>query len=153
MTSWLRALGLRVALLCTLAATVLATHMAVPKAGLPFALIDSLDRAFSLAYDAAERQVAALEGTTTAPPRHDVLALLGELERCVNAECDAAAVRLDVELAVAGSLSMERRTAVLGCIEHHLREARHALEQATDPWVHAEYDATCERLREIRRLV
>jgi hypothetical protein len=161
MTSWLRVLGLRVAVLCGLVATVVTAHVAVPKAGLPVALpaalpvalIESLDRAFSLAYDAAERKVAALETGAPAPPRHDLLALLCELERCVGAACDAATVRLDVELAVAGSLSMERRAATLGCIERQLREARLALQQATDPWVRAEYHATCERLREVRRLV
>jgi hypothetical protein len=153
MTSWLRVLGLRVALLCALAATVLAVHMAVPKPGLPFALIDSFDRAFSLAYDAAERKVAQLEATNAPVPRRDVLAMLRELERIVAAECEAATARLDVELVVAGALSAERRGAVLGCIEHHLREARQALQRTTDPWVRAEYHATCERLRDVRRLV
>jgi hypothetical protein len=42
---------------------------------------------------------------------------------------------------------------VLGCIERHLREARRGLDRASDPEERAEYDATCERLREVRRLV
>lgn len=155
MTSWLRVLGLRVALLCALVATVVATQVAVPRGSLPFALIDSFDRAFSLAYDAAERKVAALEATaaTTAPPRRDLRALLHELERIVTAEHDAATARLDAELVVAGSLSLERRHAVLGCIERHLRSARRELARAADPGVRAEYREMCERLREIRELV
>jgi hypothetical protein len=153
MTSWLRVLGLRVALLCALVATLVAAQIAAPRGTLPFALIDSFDRAFSLAYDAAERKVAALETTTTAPPRRDLGALLRELERMIIAEHDAATARLDAELVVAGSLSLERRNAALGCIERHLRSARRELARATDPRVCAEYQATCERLREIRDLV
>ena len=154
MTSWLRGLGLRVAVLCAFVPTVLVTHAAVAKPELPFALLESFDRAFSLAYDAAERRVAELEAARPgAPPRRDLFALLDEFEGLVAAACDAAAIRLDVELAVAGSLSTERRHAVLGCIERHLDEARKALGRATDPYVRAEYGATCERLREVRRLV
>jgi hypothetical protein len=67
--------------------------------------------------------------------------------------CDAASTRLDVELAVAASLSPARRTAVLGCIEHHLGEARRAAGRAIDPELRAEYDATCERLCEVRRTI
>jgi hypothetical protein len=148
----LRALGLRIALLCMLVATVLATHVSVAKPALPFALIDSFDRAFALVYDAAERKVAALEATSPAP-RRDVFALLRELERIVIAECDVAAAKLDVELAISDSWSLERRHAVLGCVEHHLGEARKALDRTTDPDVRAEYLATCERLREVRRLI
>lgn len=153
MTSRLRVLGLRVALLCVLVATVLATHIAVPKPDLPFALFDSFDRAFALAYDAAERKVAELEATNPAPARRDVLALLHELDRVVTATCDAASTRLDVELLIASSLSAERRHAVLGCIEHHLGEARNAVRRTTDPAVRAEYSRTCERLREVRRML
>jgi len=154
MTSWLRGLGLRVAMLCAFVPAVLVTHAAVAKPDLPFTLLDSFDRAFSLAYDAAERQVAELEASKRVPPlRRDLFALLGEVEGLVTAACDAATARLDVELAVAGSLSTERRHAVLGCIEHHLDEARKALGRATDPDVRAEYGTTCELLREVRRLV
>ncbi|MGH9884542.1 MAG: hypothetical protein ACREBE_03380 [bacterium] len=154
MTSRLRALALRVAVLCALVPAVVATHVASAKSELPFALLESFDRAFALAYDAAERQVAALE---TARPRlpsgRDVVALLGELEGVITAACDAAGARLDVELAVAGSLSRERRNAVLGCIEHHLNDARKSMRETADPRVRAEYGITCERLREVRRLV
>ena len=154
MTSWLRGLGLRVAVLCAFVPTVLVTHAAVAKPELPFALLESFDRAFSLAYDAAERRVAELEAAKApVPVRRELFAMLDELEGVVAAACDAATARLDVELAVAGSLSTERRHAVLGCIERHLDEARKALGRATDPYVRAEYRATCERLREVRRLV
>ena len=154
MTSWLRVLGLHVVLLCILAATVVTSHVAVAKPDLPLALLDSFDQVFALVYDAAERKVTELEATDPpAPPRRDVFALLREFEGRVTAACDTAATRLDVELTVAGSLSPERRTAVLGCIERHLGEARNAAARATDPALRAEYDATCERLREVRQLV
>ena len=154
MTSWLRGLGLRVAVLCALVPAAVATHVVVAKSELPFALLESFDRAFALVYDAAERQVAALETTQPHPPAgRDVYSLLGELEGIVTAACDAASARLDVELAVAGSLSLERRNAVLGCIEHHLNDARKSLRVTADPRVRAEYDLTCERLREVRRLI
>lgn len=154
MTSWLRGLGLRVAMLCAFVPTVLVTHAAVAKPDLPFALLESFDRAFSLAYDAAERQVAKIEAARSAVPlRHELFALLDEFEGLVAAACDAATARLDVEIAVAGGMSTERRHAVLGCIERHLDEARKAHSRATDPYVRAEYGATCARLREVRRLV
>jgi hypothetical protein len=154
MTSWLRALGLRVAVLCALVPAVIATHVVGAKSELPFALLESFDRAFALAYDAAERQVAALETTRPRlPAGRDVLSLLGELEGVITAACDAAGARLDVELAVSGSLSLERRNAVLSCIERHLNDARRSMRETADPLVRAEYDVTCERLREVRRLV
>lgn len=158
MTSWLRVLGLRVVLLGALVATVLATHMVASKPDLPFVLLDSFDQAFAL-YDAAqrkvaERNVAELEAMgPSALPRGDVFAILHELEGHVTVTCDAASAELDVELARAGSLSPGRRNAVLGCIEHHLSEARHALVHARDPEERAEYEATHERLREVSEMV
>ena len=154
MISWLRVLRLHAVLVCTLLASVLAAHVAVARPDLPLALLDSIDQVFERVYDAAERKVAALETSEpAAPPRPDVVALLRELEGQVAAACDAACARLDVELAVAGSLSPARRHAVLACIERHLGAARDAAARATDPELRAEYDATCERLREVRRLV
>jgi len=154
MTSWLRVIGLRGALLSGLVATVCATPTAVGKPDLPFALLDSFDQAFTLVYDKAERKVAELEATKPpAPCRPDVSALLGVLESHVAMACDASSTALDVELSVAGSMSRERRHAVLGCIERHLGEARCALARATDPDECAEYEATCDRLRELRRMV
>ena len=154
MTSRLRALGLRVAVLCALVPAAVATHVAGAKTDLPFALLESFDRAFALAYDAAERRVIELEAARPSPPpRRDLFSLLVELDGLVTAACDAATARLDVELAVAGSLSPERRHAALGCIERHLDDARKALGRATDPDERAEYHITCERLRDVRQLV
>jgi hypothetical protein len=152
MTSWWRAHGLRAASLCALLSIAFVTRPAAAGPDLP-TLLDSFDRAFSLVYDAAERQVAALEAARPAPPRCDVLALLDELTGCVARACDDAATALDVELAVAGALSPERRCATLGCIERHLGEARRAAARASDPAVRAEYEATCERLRDVRQMI
>ncbi|HEY0477322.1 MAG TPA: hypothetical protein VGD37_07345 [Kofleriaceae bacterium] len=159
MTSWLRVLGLRLALLSGLVATACgsasagAPAAAAGKPDLPFVLLDAFDQAFALVYDAAERRVAALEAAPPAVPPCHVFSILRQLEGDIAAACDAASTALDVELAVAGSWSPERRAAVLGCIERHLGDARRALARATDPELRAEYDATCERLREIRRQV
>jgi hypothetical protein len=154
MTSRLRTLGLRVAVLCALVPAALATHVSGARTDLPFALLESFDRAFALVYDAAERRVVELEAARPAAPQHrELFALLVELDGTVTAACEAATARLDIELAVAASLTTERRHAVLGCIERHLDDARKSLGRATDPEVRAEYHATCERLREVRRLV
>src|SRR5262249_35456093 len=117
MPSWLRALGKRAALLCALVGTVLATHVAVDKPDLPFAVLECFDRTFAQAYEVAERRVAELEAARPSPPRREVFALLRELERAVTAACDAASTRLDVELVVAGWLPPDHRRAVAGCIE------------------------------------
>jgi hypothetical protein len=151
MISWLRVLGLRMAVLCAIS-SVFVPRVAAAGPN-PFAVLDSLDRAFALVYDAAERQVAALEATSPPAPRRDVVALLGELAHQVRCACDAATTALDIELALVGALPPERRLATLGCIEHHLRDARCALARARDPEVRAEYEATCERLRDVRRLI
>jgi hypothetical protein len=152
MTSWLRMLGLRIALLCVLLPAFAAR--AAPGPSLPLRLLDAFDQAFALVYDAAERRVAQLEAAPLpAAPKLDVVALLAAAERDINTACDAAAIRLDIELTVAGSLSAERRSAVLGCIEQQLAAARLALDRTTDPAVRAEYAATCDRLRSVRRQV
>ena len=155
MLSWLRLFGLRVAVMCTLVSIAVATQLAAPRSDLPLALLDSFDQAFALAYDAAERQVAALEATRPAPARpvRDVFALLDHLADQIAAACDAATAALDVELVVADALPPERRSQALGCIEHHLGEARHALRRTSDPAVRAEYELTCDRLRDVRRLI
>jgi len=156
MTSWLRVLGLRVASLCALVAIGLVPHQpgaAAAQPDLP-TLLDSFDRAVALVYDAAERQVAALEAARPpAPQVPDVFALLDHLAGCVAQACDASAIALDVELALAGSLSLERRCAALSCLERHLREARRDAARAADPAVRAEYEATCERLRDVRNSI
>src|ERR1041384_5490538 len=103
--TWLRVLGLRVALVCALFTTIVALHLTVAKPSLPFALLDSFDQAFSLVYDAAERKVAKLEAAgPTAPARRDVFTLLDEVADHIAAMCDAACAALDVELATSGWL-------------------------------------------------
>lgn len=153
MSSWLRALGLRVALLGALVVTLLATHLLVPRSNLPFVLLDSFEQAFTRVYDAAERRVVALEARPPPAPPHDVAALLGALGREIDAACDATATALDVELALSDALSPARRAAVRGCIERHLADARRCLTRASDPELRAEYARTCQRLRQIRDLV
>ncbi len=154
MPPWLRVLGVRVALLSGLVATVFTTHGSAGKPDLPYALLQSFDQAFSLVYDAAERRVAELEATPPAarPPR-DVFALLRVLEGQLAVVLDATAAHLDVELALADALPPERRIAARACINRHLDETRAALERTTDPQVRDEYWTTCEQLCEVRRLV
>lgn len=152
MTSW-RALGLRIASLCALLSIAFVARPAAAQPDLP-ALLDSFDRAFALVYDAAERQVAELEAARPpAPLLPDVSALLELLTGDVERACSAASVALDVELVLAGSLTPERRYAALSCLERHLREARRDAARAGDPVVRAEYEATCERLRDVRRMI
>lgn len=152
MTSW-RVLGLRMVSLCALLSMAFVARPAAAQPDLP-ALLDSFDRAFARVYDAAERQVAELEtARPPAPQVPDVFALLDAFAGCVAQACDTAATALDVELAVAGSLSLERRYATLSCLERHLREARRDAARAADPAVRAEYEATCERLRDVRRVL
>lgn len=151
--TWLRVLGLRIAVVCALVMTLVALHVAVARPNLPLTLLDSFDQAFSAVYDAAERKVAELEAARPPAQRRDVFALLSEVGDHIAAMCDAATAALDVELAVADSLSPTRRTATLGCIEHHLGEARRAASTTADPEVRAEYEATCDRLRDVRRLI
>jgi hypothetical protein len=154
MPSWLRLLGLRVALLSGLITAVSMAGPAASPPDLPFALLDSFDRAFSLVYAAAERQVAELEAAR--PPAlllPDVFTLLDQLTGDVERACSAASTALDVELVLAGSLSPERRCAALSCLERHLREARRDAARAADPAVRTEYEATCDRLRNVRNLI
>jgi hypothetical protein len=156
MTSW-RVLGLRIVSLCALLSmTVSAGFVPRPAAVQPDlpALLASFDRAFSRVYDAAERQVAEIEAARPpAPLLPDVFTLLDAYAGCVERACSAASTALEVELTVAGSLTPERRLAALGCLERHLREARRDAARAADPAVRAEYEATCERLRDVRRVI
>jgi hypothetical protein len=152
MISW-RVLGLRIASVCAVLSIALLARPAAAQPDLP-ALLDSFDRAFALVYDAAERRVAELEAAR--PPASlypDVVTLLDQLAGDVARACSAAATTLDVELALAGSLSLERRYATLSCLERHLREARRDAARAADPALRTEYELTCERLRDVRRLI
>jgi hypothetical protein len=156
MTSW-RVSGLRIASLCALLSIAIPSAVlarpATAQPDLP-ALLDSFDRAFALVYDAAERRVVELEAARPpAPLLPAVGTLLDQLAGDVECACSAASTALDVELALAGSLSLERRYATLGCLERHLREARRDAARAGDPAVRTEYEVTCERLRDVRRLI
>lgn len=152
MTSW-RALGLRIVSLCALLSIAFVARPAAAQPDLP-ALLDSFDRAFSRVYDAAERQVAALEtARPPAPLLPDVSVLLDRLAGDVARACSAASTALDVELVLAGAMSPERRCAALSCLERHLREARRDAARAADPAVRAEYEATCDRLRNVRNMI
>jgi hypothetical protein len=151
--TWLRVLGLRVAVACALLMTMMALRVAIARPDLPLTLLDSFDQAFSAVYEAAERKVAELEAAKPSARRPDVFALLCEVGDHIAAMCDAATAALDVELTVAASLPPDRRTATLGCIEHHLDEARRAARNSRDAEVRAEYQATCDRLRDVRRLI
>lgn len=152
MTSW-RVLGLRIASLCAVLSIAFLARPAAAQPDLP-ALLDSFDRAFALVYDAAERRVAELEAACPpAPLLPDVFTLLDQLAGDVERACSAASTALDVELALAGSLSIERRYAALGCLERHLREARRDAARAADPAVRTEYELTCERLRNVRNSI
>ena len=156
MTSW-RVLGLRIASLCALLSmTISAGFVLRPAAAQPDlpALLASFDRAFARVYDAAKRQVTELEAARPpAPLLPDVFTLLDAFAGCVEHACSAASTALDVELVLAGSLPLERRYATLSCLERHLREARRDAARAPDPAVRAEYEATCDRLRDVRRMI
>ena len=151
MSSHLRGLGLRIAFLFSVLAAVLAVRVSVAKPNLPFVLLDSFDRALALVSDAADKRLAELERrparTTT------VAALLDRLDGEITVACDAATDLLDTELVLVDTLPELRRASVRGCIERLLVKTRHDRANATDPAECAEYDATLERLREIRRLV
>jgi hypothetical protein len=152
MISW-RVLGLRIASLCAVLSIAFLARPATAQPDLP-ALLDSFDRAFALVYDAAERQVAELEAARPpAPLLPDVFTLLDAYAGCVERACSAASTALEVELVLAGSLTPERRYATLSCLERHLREARRDAARAADPAIRAEYEATCERLRDVRSMI
>ena len=152
MTSW-RVLGLRIASLCALLSIAFVPRPAAAQPDLP-ALLASFDRAFSQVYDAAERQVTELEAARApAPLLPDVFMLLDAFAGCVERACSAASTALDVEVVLAGSLTVERRYATLSCLERHLRQARRDADRADDPAVRAEYEVTCERLRDVRRMI
>jgi hypothetical protein len=155
MSSRLRSLGLRIAFLFSVVAAVLAVRVTVAKPSFPFVLLDSFDKALSLVSDAAEKRIADLERRRTAPDATatTVSALLERLDGEVTVACDAATDMLDTELVLVDMLPELRRASVRGCIERLLVKTRHDRANAIDAAERAEYDATLERLREIRRLV
>jgi hypothetical protein len=153
MSSRLRGLGLRIAFLFSVVAAVFAVRISVAKPSLPFVLLDSFDKAFSLVSDAADKRLAELERRRTAPATTTVAALLDRLDGEITVACDAATDLLDTELVLVDTLPEFRRASVRGCIERLLVKTRDDRANAIDPAERAEYDATLERLREIRSLV
>ncbi len=146
MASSLRRFALRLGVFCALLVGVFATHLAVAKPKLPFVVLGTLDRALSRA---DQLQL------TQHPPgaRLTLLDVLGLYEADLLVAGDAASEALDAELAQLAQLAPERRAAALDCVHHHLAEARADLAHAATPAEYVEYDATCERLREVRRLL
>jgi hypothetical protein len=135
--TWLRALPVRIVLGIAVVLVIIGTHMAVPKQRLPFVLIDSFDKAYALVEQPK-------------PTLHQVFALI---EAELTVACDAASDALDAQLAQLHTLSAERRALALEVAVSHLVDARENLAHAIDADEYREYDAMCERLRDVRRLL
>jgi hypothetical protein len=153
--TWLRVLPLRVVFGVTLFLAIIATHMSVGKARLPFVLLDSFDKALSMVSTAADRRMDEIEEQLSQTRARAVTfeAAHATLEAQLDVTCDAATEYLDVQLAQIATLTPERRMAALECTLKHLVDARFHLVHTDDPKEFAEYDALCERLRDIRRLL
>jgi TolA-binding protein len=151
--TWLRALPLRVVFGVTLVLAIIATHMAVGKARLPFVLLDSFDKALAMVSTAADRQMDQIEDQLSQVQARAVTfeAVHTTLEAQLDVACDAASEYLDAQLAQIATLTPERRMAALECTLKHLVDARFHLVHTDDPREFAEYDALCERLRDVRR--
>ncbi|MEO6775131.1 MAG: hypothetical protein ABI467_19360 [Kofleriaceae bacterium] len=143
MASWLRRFGVRLAVFCLLIAGVLATHLAVAKSRLPFVVFGTLDRALTI----AERDQPSVA------PTHTLMQVLALYEAELVVICDAASDALDHELARLDTVLPQHRAAALVYVQHHLDRARGDLAHSTTSGEAAEYDATCERLRDVRRLL
>ena len=143
MVSWLRRFGVRLAFFGVLIAGVFATHLTHAKPRLPFIVLGSLDRAFTQ----AEQHQPPVKATHT----------LDEVLRIYEAQLlvigDAASDALDHELARLELLAPAQRTAALAVLQRHLDLARADLVRSTTPEEFREFDATCERLREVRRML
>jgi len=141
MLPWLRRFGVRLAFFGVLIAGVFATHLTHAKPRLPFVVLGSLDRAFTLAEQ--EQPPSATHHT------------LDEVLRLYEAQLlvigDAASDALDHELAYLDRVAPTHRSAALACLQRHLDLARTDLIHAQTPEEFREFDATCERLREVRR--
>lgn len=141
MASWLRRFGVRLAFFGVLIAGVFATHLTHAKPRLPFIVLSSLDRAFTQ----AEREQPRVAATHTLD---DVLKIY---EAHLLVIGDAASDALDHELARLEHVAPAHRTAALACLQRHLDLARADLVRSATPEEFREFDATCERLREVRR--
>jgi len=143
MVSWLRRFGVRLAFFCMLIAGVFATHLAVAKPRLPFVVFGTLDRAFTI----AEQHQAPVAG------KHTLMEVLAIYEAELLVIGDAANDALDHELARLDQVAPAHRAAALACVQRHLDLARADLVHAQTPDEFREFDATCERLREVRRML
>lgn len=143
MASWLRRFGVRLAFFGVLIAGVFATHLTHAKPRLPFVVLSTLDRAFTLA-----EQDQAPVGT-----KHTLSEVLAIYEAQLLVIGDAASDALDHELARLDEVAPAQRTAALACLQRHLDLARTDLIHASTPDEFREFDATCERLREVRRML
>ncbi|MEO8843685.1 MAG: hypothetical protein ABI591_08225 [Kofleriaceae bacterium] len=153
--TWLRLLPLRVVFGVTLVLAIIATHMSVGKARLPFVLLDSFDKALSMVSTAADRRMDEIEEHLAQVQARAVTfeAVHATLAAQLDVACDAASEYLDAQLAQVGALTPERRLATLECTLEHLADARFHLVHSEDPEEFAEYDSLCERLRDVRRLL
>ena len=125
--------ALRVGVLFLIVAGVFATHLAVAKPRLPFVVLASIERAFSQ------------------PQKLTILDVLNRYEADILVACDAASESLDRALAGLESQTLERRAAAYLVTMKHLELARGDLAHAPTAEEFTEYDATCERLRGVRR--
>lgn len=139
MTSWLRRVGFVIALI----GGIFATHLVVAKPRLPFVVLATLDRAFT----------SVTRAQLSAPDQDPLMGALAVYEADLLVLCDAASEELDRQLARLGELAPERRAAALHMTRVHLDLARGDLAHAPTAAEYAEYDATCERLREVRRML
>ena len=153
--TWLRALPLRVVFGVAILLAIIATHMSVGKARLPFVLLDSFDKALSMVSTAADRRMDEIEQQLSRVQARAATfeAAHAQLAAHLDVTCDAASEYLDAQLAQLATLAPERRMAALECTLKHLVDARFHLVHTADPEEFAEYDALCERLRDVRRML
>jgi hypothetical protein len=139
MISVVRRVVLRVAVLCVVVVGVFATHLAVAKPRMPFVVIAAIHRACT-----ADRLCS--------PPRTlTLLEILEAYEADLQVACETASEELDRALARLDTLVPERRAAAWLVTMTHLELARGDLAHAPTAEELAEYDATCECLRAVRR--
>ena len=157
MTSWLRGLALRAALLCVFLTSGLALAPTAAAAGgrLPCTLLETFDRALLLVYDAVDREIARIEAETmvAAAARLDADLILDVLGERLAVDCELAAATLDARLERLGAMMPADRRRVRRCIDEQLHAAILGLARARDADEQAEYRVTCVRLREVRRRV
>ncbi|HEY0252009.1 MAG TPA: hypothetical protein VGC41_10805 [Kofleriaceae bacterium] len=152
---WFRALGVRAMFGVSILVALLATHMAVSKPRLPFVVMGAIDRALSM-----PRAQPALVEAQVPFDVDRAHAIAGELDRAfawIDGELsvlhDIASDALDTQLAQLATLEPNRRAAAIAQTMNYLVDARTQLVHTSDPDEFLEYDALCERLRDVRRLL